>query len=123
MADHPNLELARRAHEAIQRDGFTAMAPFLADDVVWHEIGRSEPRRGVAELAASGADADYEISFDVHDILASDDHIVVLGDARGTRGERTLDYRVAEIYHVREGKISERWAFSDDTAAIEAFFA
>jgi ketosteroid isomerase-like protein len=29
---------------------------------------------------------------------------------------------VAEIYHIRDGKISARWAFSDDTAAINDFF-
>jgi hypothetical protein len=29
---------------------------------------------------------------------------------------------VAEIYHVRDGKISARWAFSDDTEAINRFF-
>jgi uncharacterized protein len=123
MAEHPNVQLARRAHDAIQRDGVTAMAAFLADDVVWHEIGRLEPRRSKAALAAAAGEVDYEIDFAVHDILASDDHVVVLGDATGRRGGRTIHYRVAEIYHVRDGLISERWAFSDDTAAITAFFA
>ena len=66
---------------------------------------------------------DYTITAETHDILANDDHVVLLGDAIGTRGGKTLHYRVAEIYHVRNGKITERWAFSDDTAAITAFFA
>ena len=69
------------------------------------------------------SDVDYEIMFEVHDILGNDEHVVVLGDAHGTRAGKTLDYRVAEIYHLRDGKIVERWAFSDDTAAITAFFA
>jgi hypothetical protein len=30
---------------------------------------------------------------------------------------------VAEIYHIRGGQVAERWAFSDDTAAIAEFFA
>jgi hypothetical protein len=25
--------------------------------------------------------------------------------------------------HVKDGKVTERWAFSDDTAAIEKFFS
>ncbi len=97
MAEHPNVELVRRANEAIARDGFAAMADYLADDVVWHEIGRSEPRHGKAELAAGMGDMDYEITFEVHDILGNDEHIVVLGDAHGTRAGKSLDYRVAEM--------------------------
>jgi uncharacterized protein len=122
MAEHPNIELIRHAHEAIARDGLVALADYLADDVVWHEIGRSAPRHGKAELAAGVGDTDYEITFEVHDILGNDEHVIVLGDAHGTRAGKTLDYRTAEIYHLRDGKISERWAFSDDTAAITAFF-
>lgn len=122
MAEHPNVTLTRRATDEMQSEGMQAMAKYLADDVVWHEIGRAEPRRGIAELAAAGA-ADYEITWETHDILGNDDHVVVLGTATATRGDRTLTYRTAEIQHVRDGKITERWAFSDDTAAIIDFFA
>ena len=46
-----------------------------------------------------------------------------LVEAHATRGGRTLDYRTAEIVHIRDGKITERWAFSDDTQRITDFFA
>ena len=39
-----------------------------------------------------------------------------------TRGDASLDYNTAEIFHIRDGLISERWAFSDDTASIVGFF-
>jgi hypothetical protein len=39
------------------------------------------------------------------------------------RGDDTFTYRTAEIMHVEDGKATERWAFSDDTAAIVAFFS
>jgi ketosteroid isomerase-like protein len=55
--------------------------------------------------------------------VANDDHTIALVDATATRGGKTFTYRTAEIYHIRDGKIAERWAFSDDTAAIIAFFA
>jgi ketosteroid isomerase-like protein len=99
------------------------MDQLLADDVVWHEIGRAEPRRGKAELRAAMGKRDWEITATVHDILANDDHGIILVDATATRGGRTFKYRTAEICHFRDGRISERWAFSDDTAAIVEFFA
>jgi hypothetical protein len=55
-------------------------------------------------------------------VIANDDHTVVLANAHATRDGRTFDYRVAEIYHMKDGKITKRWAFSDDTAAINDFF-
>ena len=122
MAEHPNVTLARKASEALARGDIETAAGYLSDDVVWHEIGRAEPRRGKAELAADAGATDYEITGQIHDVVGNDEHVVVLVDATATRGGRTLRYRTAEILHVKDGKIVERWAFSDDTAAIIDFF-
>ena len=43
--------------------------------------------------------------------------------ATATMGDQSLTYRTAEIYHMRDGKITERWAFSDDTERINRFFS
>jgi ketosteroid isomerase-like protein len=125
MAEHPNAALARQMTDALSRGDMQALDGFLADDVIWHEIGTSEPRRGKAALraAADGGAADYTITGTLHDVVANDDHTIALVEATATRGGKTITYRTAEIYHIRDGKIAERWAFSDDTAAIRAFFA
>jgi ketosteroid isomerase-like protein len=66
---------------------------------------------------------DWKITgLEIHDIIANDDHTVALGTATATRGGKTLTYRTAEIYHIRDGKVTARWSFSDDTAAINEFF-
>ncbi len=122
MGEHPNVGIVRRMADAVASGDLEGAAALLADDVVWHEIGRSEPRRGKGELAAGVTEVDYTITGTMHDIIANDEHTIALIDAVGTRGDRTLSYRVAEIYHIRDGKITERWAFSDDTAAITDFF-
>ena len=123
--EHPNATKVRETLSAMSTGDMQSMADALADDVVWHEIGNPEPVRGKAALAArfsGGSAPDYEITGETHDVVANDDHTIALVTATATRGGRTFTYRVAEIYHIRDGKITERWAFSDDTAAINAFF-
>jgi ketosteroid isomerase-like protein len=123
MSEHPNAALVRHMGEAMSHGDMATAAATLADDVVWHEIGRPNPLRGKEELRGGMSGGDYEITYVIHDVVANDDHAVALGEATATRQGRRLTYRTAEIYHVRDGKIVERWAFSDDTAAILAFFA
>lgn len=123
MSEHPNAKVVREMNEAMSSGDMEGAASRVSDDVLWHEIGRAEPYRGKAQLAASMAGwSDYNITWEVHDILASDDHVVGLGTAHATHGGRSLTYRTAEIYHVRDGQVTERWAFSDDTKAITDFF-
>ena len=88
---------------------------------MWDAVGRGD----MAALAArfTGGAADFQMTGETHDVVGNDDHTVALLSATATRGGRSLSYRVAEIYHFSDGKITERWAFSDDTAAIAAFFA
>ena len=132
MAEHPNVALVRRAMQAMNEQDMSkaeqemaVVDAFMADDIVWHEIGRAEPRRGKAELRAAMMEGvrDGTISYEVHDVIANGDHAIAIGTATATRGDRTFRYRTAEIFHIRDGKAVERWAFSDDTAAIVAFFA
>jgi ketosteroid isomerase-like protein len=132
MAEHPNVALVRRAMQAMNEmdmskasEEMAVVEAFMADDIVWHEIGRAEPRRGKDELRASMGEGlgDVTIQYEVHDVVANDEHAIALGTATATRGDRTLEYRTAEIFHIRDGKAIERWAFSDDTEAILAFFA
>ena len=131
MAEHPNVALVRRAMQAMNEmdmskadEEMAVVDAFMADDIVWHEIGRAEPRRGKDELRATMSEfSDTTIKYDLHDVIANDDHAIALGTATATRNGRTLEYRTAEIFHIRDGRAVERWAFSDDTAAIVAFFA
>lgn len=124
MAEHPNATVVREMNEKMAAGDMEGAASRVADDVVWHEIGRAEPRRGKADLAASMGDfGGYDIKWETHDITASDDHVIALGTAVATKDGRSLTYRTAEIYHVKNGQVTERWAFSDDTKRITDFFS
>ena len=124
MADHPNAAMVRELLEGFNTGQMQGLTEHISDDVEWHEIGRAEPIRGKAALGArmTEAEADYTIEGKLHDVVANDDHTIALVDATATRGGKTFTYKVAEIYHIKDGKLTERWAFSDDTARITEFF-
>jgi len=124
MDEHPNAKILRDMADRMKAGDFDAAFDVLSDDVEWHEIGRAEPTRGKQALGERYAESqgDFEIEVDMHDVVANDEHAVQLMDVTARRGDRTLEYRTAEIYHMTGGKITARWAFSDDTARIVEFF-
>ena len=125
MADHPNAAKVRAASDAMEQGGDVASQMDLVDDnVVWHEIGSDEPVRGKQALMEryAGMPEGASIKVDTHDVVANDEHAVALVTATATMGDQQLVYRTAEIYHMKDGKITERWAFSDDTDRINKFF-
>lgn len=124
MQDHPNAALYRKVNQAVESGDFSSYADNIADDVEWWEIGSDQPIRGKGALMErmQGMMGQGSIDLDLHDVIANDEHMVALVNATVERNGRTLSYRTAEIYHVRDGKITHRWAFSDDTAAINEFF-
>ena len=126
MAEHPNATLVRQYLERQELSDIEGLSEMLADDVEWHEIGRAEPIRGKAALAGrymGSGQPEWKITGgEVHDVIGGDDHTVALLSANAEWGDKTLSYRVAEIYHIKDGKVTARWAFSDDTEAINNFF-
>ena len=129
MDDHPNAASAapqRQMNAGMDAGDLEAlMNEALADDVEWHEIGRAEPTIGKAALRQRFAAGfqDAEVKAEEHDTLANDTHAVQLMNVTARRGDKTLNYRTTEIYHMKDGKITARWAFSDDTAKIIEFFS
>ena len=125
MDDHPNAAAVRAVAERTEQSGdMTSALDMLADDVVWHEIGSDEPIRGKQAVIDrwSGMPEGASITTDTHDVVANDEHCVQLVTATATMGDQQLVYRTAEIYHMKDGKVTERWAFSDDTNRINKFF-
>ena len=126
MTEHPHATMYRDFMKAMEAGDYQAFADALDEDVEWWEVGASEPIRGKANLTARFQQEmrEWEITGNVHDVLDSDDHLVALIEAVGKRGDRTFNYRTAEILHVNEeGKITQRWSFADDTQAVKAFFS
>lgn len=124
MSEHPNAALYRHVMERFSQGDTNAFADAIADDVVWWQIGVAEPLRGKEALLQSmQAMEDVDLEVELHDVVANDEHLVGLVTATVTVGDTSFSYRTAEIAHVKDGKVTERWAFSDDTQAITDFFS
>jgi len=124
MDEHPNAAMFRKAAENLSDP--EQMLNALDDNVEWHEIGNPEPLRGkeaVVKRWTSGDLGSYQIDAKLHDVVANDEHTIALMENTVTRGDKSLTYRTAEIMHIRDGKVTARWAFSDDTDRINKFFS
>lgn len=124
MDEHPNAAVYRQVHERFKQGDYEAMFDALADDVVWHQIGGTtlHGKKAVRDdmSGMEGADVDFDI--DLHDVVGNDEHVIALVEATVGMGDQSFTYRTAEIAHMEDGKVTERWAFSDDTQRITDFF-
>jgi len=119
--EHPHAELSRnvrRVHEAIASADLDVMRELFASDVVWHVGGHGplaadfQGVKAVLGLFGRIYDmADGTLAYDVHDVLADDEHAVVLLTVRATMAGRDIEDQAVHVCHLRDGLISEVWAF------------
>lgn len=125
MTDHPNAALYRSLFDSMMAGDVEAFSGAIADDIRYHVIGSPDPIVGKEAVLASfgGLDAaGFDFRGELHDVVANDEHTIALVTAHVTKDGETFTYRSAEILHFKDGKATERWAFSDDTEAINRFF-
>src|SRR6266496_2573950 len=124
---HPNEEVARSATEALSKGDMEGFMNLHTDDTVLHFPGRGPMAgeyRGKDGLARAFQQQmqmlDSPPEIENHDILANEDHAVVLNNTRGTRGGQTLEQQQVVVMHIRDGRIAEVWLqFSDQQAMDE----
>jgi ketosteroid isomerase-like protein len=124
-----NGAAVRRYCDAWRRGDLATIVDCYADDVVVHWFGRNAlagTHRGKpAVLAALGAlqqRANRRL-VEIHDVLASDEHAVVLAREEFERDGRRLESRRVLVYHVRDGKLAEAWVYDDDQRAVDEMLA
>lgn len=124
MSDHPNVQVVRELLEAFNNQDREAIDQHMADDVVWHTIGgRTATGLKELELFITESDLGPKVSIEIHDIVGNEDHVIALVEATAETDSEKFTYKTAEIVHVDDGRVTERWAFSDDTGRISQFFS
>ena len=128
MNEHPNAAIIRSAYEAVEKGDVAAYAALLDDDIIWHEStpGMEGDHHGrdqvLAFLGQVFQETGMQMSVSIHDILANDDHAVILHESTLTLKDRTLTAKYADVYHLKNGKITEHWHLAVDPKADEKFF-
>lgn len=128
---HPNAEVMKRGYDAFNSGDMETLREIFSPDIVGHIPGKSSlsgDYKGLDEvLAMFGKLMELtggNYSAEVHDILASDDHAVVLSKTKGSRPDgRTHEANTVEVYHLADGKITEFWALEEDQYRADEFYS
>ena len=131
MSEHPNIQVARRGYEAFSRGDIDTLDDLFSNDVVWHVGGRNplsgdyEGKETVFGLFGRFAqETGGTLSIDIHDILANDEHLVVLARVTADRGSKRLDQRASYVHHVNDKhQTTEFWALFEDSDAVDDFWS
>lgn len=128
---HPNETVVRDLFAAHSRGDVERLHQLLAGDVAYHVPG-DNPISGdyhgvdaVLSLWARQAGLLGQRFVPLfHDLLASDDHVVVLASGRFEDPVQPLGWRMANVYHVHGARVTECWVGVVDGAAdFDAFWA
>ena len=125
---HPNEEIARSAQEALSKGDMDGFLGHHAEDVVVHFPGRGpmagdyRGKDGVGRMFQQQMQVlDSPPEIENHDILATDDHAVLLNKARATRGGKVSEQDQVVVMHIEGGKITEVWLQFSDQQALDEF--
>jgi uncharacterized protein len=125
--EHPNVGLVRKGFEAFQSGDMGWMEEHMSDQVVWHVGGNSkwagsyEGKGKVFEMFQRQAQG-VSTTADIHDVVGNDDHVVALGEATATASDgSTAAWKYTQVFHVRDGKVTEVWGMAENDAAVDPF--
>jgi ketosteroid isomerase-like protein len=117
-----NIEVARKGYAAFNEADIDTVMDLITDDVEWHG-GRQGPLAGdykgkaaVLELFMKfGQLTEGSYKAEIHDVLANEEHTVVLGVSTATRKGQTREDRFVDVIHPdAEGKVKEFWRLFED---------
>jgi uncharacterized protein len=127
----PNEDLVRAASAAFGRGDLAALQnQFFAENIVWHVAGTGPlagDYEGVAQVIGQlGKISELSggtVRPELHDVLSSPDHTVVLATISAERGGKQFQLNLVHVIHAENGKATEVWTHSSDPAGAAAFWS
>ena len=104
----PTAEQARRVADYLTAQGFTHI-----------EIA---PNRLLVSADGTAGTVKGAFRAELHDVVASGEHVVGLHSSTGQRQGRSLQLHEALVFHLRDGKIVEAWEHYADSQTWDEFF-
>jgi len=129
--EQANLDLMKGLLSAFATRSFSDVGRIISADVELHFPGRNKfsgAYKGISEavrlLALISQWLGDETRVQVHDVLANEQHGVMLYVVTARHEDRSITYRYVDVYHFRDGCITEIWGQCvDDPAAFDAFYS
>jgi uncharacterized protein len=130
MSAQDNGELIRRGYDAFSKGDMETIAEVFGPDIRWTVSGRNQisgTYSGQEETFAFFGKlvelTDGTFSVAVHDLLASDDHVVVLARESASRNGKSLESDDVHVWHLAGGQAVEFWGISKDQHEVDEFWA
>lgn len=114
------IERARKSYADFDAGNIQAIDASIADDAVWHVTGKSKyagdyrGKQAVFELFGRFFQDGVMQKHDIHDILASDQHVVVLATVTISHKGQSMVANCVDVIHENgHGQTSEWWRFTE----------
>lgn len=128
--DHPHALLLAQVYSAFNEGKYQIFLDACAENMTFQIAGKS-PLAGKytkADFVSGLANKLTELSsgtyrLDVHDILASDLHVAVLGTSKVTRHGKTTELRTVHVWRFDQGKPVAWYEYPRDLYQFDATWA
>jgi ketosteroid isomerase-like protein len=121
-----NEAVVRRYCDVWKRGDVAAIFASYHDELTLHWFGEN-PLAGThaGKAAAIQALATFQQRtsrrlLEIRDVLASDEHVVLLTRERLERDGTALDANRVLVFRIRDDRLAECWVYDEDTRAIDA---
>ncbi len=127
----PTEDLIRAASAAFGRgDLSTLQDQYFDENIVWHIAGTG-PLAGdyqgveqvMGQLRTISALSAGTVQPELHDVLVSSDHMVVLVTIHAERAGQQAQLNLVHVIHASNGRATEVWTHSADPAATAQFWS
>jgi ketosteroid isomerase-like protein len=126
VEEHPNGTLLRGLLQAFAERDAVAVETAFDDDVTWHAPGTNRfsgqfrGRAAAMQRLDQMREAGISTRFDVHDVVANDEHVVALVHLHLEVADgRRYDQPQVEVAHVRSGRIIAFGTMNQDQAVLD----